>query len=105
MRKLSLALLLLAACGGDDDPNACVFDGRYELGFVPTNGCEGGSFTLPGTNLDEECSVTVRDVNLEGTPYVATISCPAGDPVIECEGFATYANGCEYDVYLRRLSP
>jgi hypothetical protein len=104
MRKLSLALLLVAACGGDDDSDACVFSGRYEIGFVPLNGCDGGSFQLPGTDVPEECVSTARDVNLQGVSYVSTISCPASDPVVECEGYATYANGCEYSVYLRRLT-
>lgn len=102
MRALAVALLLAGCAGGGED--SCVFEGRYDVGFLPENGCDGGSFTLLGTSLPEECSATIRDVNLQGIPYVATISCPASDPVVECEGWATYANGCEYSVYLRRLT-
>lgn len=105
MRKLSLALLLLAACGGDDDSDVCVFGGRYELGVIPTNGCMGNSATVPLFGEEPTCSRGFDQVGLNGARQNIFISCIPGDPVIECEGFASDSNGCQYDVYMRRLSP
>jgi len=106
MRKLSLALLLVAACGGDDDSDACVFDGRYSMGFVPiTEGCQPQSLEIPFYGLkEEECLFSTSDVAPNGVSFDVSMSCRPGDPVGECEGFTTYSNGCSYNVYLRRLA-
>jgi hypothetical protein len=107
MRKLSLALLLLlAACGGDDSDDRCVFEGRYEFGYLSEMAaCEPRTATLPFARHEEPCAQSSNDITLDSVPYNLFFSCPSGDPVVECEGFANFANGCMYDVYVRRLSP
>jgi hypothetical protein len=105
MRKITMALLLLAACGGDDESNACIFDGRYEIGYLPTTaGCTPRSTTLPFARHEEPCAQTTSDITLDFVRFDLFLSCPSGDPVVECEGFANFADGCTYDVYARRLA-
>lgn len=112
MHKLSLALLiLLAACGGSDDDasdDSCVFEGRYEMGFDPiTPGCQAGSIEIPPAYVgyEEECFFELNDVAPNGVSFEVTFSCRPGDPVVECEGLASYSNGCAYNTHLRRISP
>jgi hypothetical protein len=104
MKRIALAIMLVGCASGEEIELGCTFEGRYELGFLPTNGCNGRSVTLLGTEVQEECYSSASGVNLEGVAYVYTISCAPGDPVVECEGFGSYANGCEYDLYMRRLT-
>jgi hypothetical protein len=95
------AALMLVACGGSDD-DRCVFSGRYEFGFIPTNGCAGYSTSAPLFG-EEECSAGVDQIALNGARQTGFLSCFPGDPVVECEGWVGDSNGCLYDAYVRRI--
>jgi hypothetical protein len=103
----ALFLVLLIGCGGDEeDDNACIFDGRYEFGYLSEMAeCPPQSTALPFAKHEEPCAQSMDDVTLDGVAYNVFFSCEPGDPVGECEGFANYANGCRYDVYVRRVAP
>jgi hypothetical protein len=107
--KLQKALVLglvVLACGDEDDDNACIFEGRYDFGYLSDMAeCEPVSQQLPYAKHEEPCAQSYDDITLNGVPYNVFFSCLPGDPVVECEGFANYANGCSYDVYIRRVEP
>jgi len=102
--KLIIIAALLSACAttGTDDEE-CVFDGAYEFGMLPDNGCESSSFVQQFNGESDECYWAHEDVNFEGVRYFAIVSCEPGSPVVECSGTSVYANGCEYTSYIRRI--
>jgi len=105
LKRLILAgFLALGGCA-DDESDTCVFDGTYEIGFIPTNGCTGTSQRLPLYNAEDECSVQTDQIGLSGARQVSVLTCEPGDPVVECSGFMNDSDGCSFDVYMRRVSP
>jgi hypothetical protein len=102
MRIFALALLLACA---PDDSTECVFDGRYEFGMLPSNGCGALSEQLYANNERDACYTTESVLALDGTRRNVSLYCEAGDPVVECSGFAHGSDGCRWDVYMRRIGP
>lgn len=102
MRRLAFVLLL--ACGSDES-DVCIFDGRYEMGFIPRNGCGAFSEQIFVNHEQDECYTTEDIIALDGTRRNIGIFCEAGDPVVECEGFAFGSDGCQWDAYMRRVGP
>jgi hypothetical protein len=101
MRLLALALLLACA---PDDSTECVFDGRYELGFLSA-GCGSWSEQLYANSERDACYTNQDIVALDGTRRSISLYCEDGDPVVECSGFAHGSDGCRWDVYMRRIGP
>lgn len=102
MKKL--LLMLLVACTNEPDSDACIFDGRYEMGMLPTNGCGANSETLYANNEEDECYTSQDIIALDGTRRTLYLSCEAGNPVVECSGFANSSDGCSWDMYMRRIA-
>jgi hypothetical protein len=104
---VAVYLAVCAGCGGDeDDGNVCIFDGRYDSGFLPiTAGCPSFSFAAPIYDDEEECIQSGSDITPTGVTFDLFLSCVPGNPVVECEGIANLSNGCSYNAYLRRLAP
>lgn len=99
------ALLLLAlACGGSDGEEACIFDGPYEIGFIPTNGCGAVSQRIEAYGMEDECFTSIDQISNSGARQRIFVTCEPGDPVVECSGFANDSDGCTWDVYMRRLT-
>jgi hypothetical protein len=105
MSLLRVALLAAGALAcGDDEPGACFFDGRYEIGFISYNGCGDLSEQVIGNGEQDECSTQETFAALDGSERMVYLSCRAGDPVVDCEGFMHGSDGCRWDVYMRRIA-
>jgi hypothetical protein len=103
--RLGAALLLALLACAPDDSTECVFDGRYEFGMLPSNGCGALSEQLYANNERDACYTTESVLALDGTRRNVSLYCEAGDPVVECSGFAHGSDGCRWDVYMRRIGP
>lgn len=93
-------------CGGGEDGSGderCVFEGRYEIGLVPRNGCNSLSAPYDGGEMAEQCSTAIDQLGVTGAVQRGFISCQPGSPVVECTGFMSDSTGCQWDVYLRRI--
>lgn len=101
--RLFFVTSLLLGCKVDSE-DACIFDGRYEFGFVATNGCESVTEQLTFFDEESECDSTIDQVAFDGSRQLGIITCEPGDPVVECGGFASASNGCRWDLYFRRLA-
>lgn len=106
MRGLALALVVLAACGGPDDPSECT-DGETRACYLGPPGTEGVGTCAPGLEtcaggrftgiclgdivpivehcdgLDEDCSGVVDDVAGSGALCTGDDGC---EGVVGCEG-------------------
>lgn len=108
---VALAVVALSGCAGaEEDTDRCVFGGRYDIGvdwsepgYRPECGLFARSLTANGE--EDECIYSGRELTVAGDLVQLTISCEAGDPVIECAGYADSSSGCSWPVYIRRIVP
>ena len=104
---VSLVGAMLNGCSGADESEGCVFDGRYEMGFLAYESpldCSSTSFTIFGEGEDE-CSTDIDQFGQSGAHQIGYISCEPGDPIVGCEGYMSDSDGCQWQLYLRRVSP
>lgn len=104
MKKLFA--ILLVGCAGADESDICVFDGQYEMGFIAYESrldCTSNSVTFFGTGEDE-CSTSIDQVSVNGAQQTGYISCTPGSPVVECEGYVSDSDGCQWQAYVRRIA-
>lgn len=99
-----VAFLLICGCAGGEEDDKCIFDGRYEMGFIPRNGCEAGNESFTAAHEEDECHTSVDQISLGGARQLGFISCEPGDPVVECSGFLNDSDGCSWDLYIRRIA-
>lgn len=104
MKRIIAALIIVTGCGDEPDDGVCIFRGSYDIGLTPrVSGCQylsEGSFFL---DEEGECSSGIDQLSLEGVWQRGFISCEPGDPVVKCAGFLNDANGCSWDLYMRRI--
>ncbi len=99
MKYLVIIGLLFGCIAPDEDE--CVLDGKYEFGALSYTGCNNNSEVFYFNNEVTECFQ--EETSVDGT--FMQMSCDPGNPVGECEGILTYANGCRYTTYVRRIAP
>lgn len=105
MKKFILVLAIAGCAGGQSSEDTCIFDGDYEMGLVPTNGCAYlGGDTYTFHHVEGECSSSLSQLKTSDMYGVTGfMSCGQGDPVVECEGFASRSDGCTYTSYIRKV--
>ncbi len=95
---------LTAGCGDGEPVDTCVFDGRYEMGLIAYESaleCSSNSVVIFGTGEDE-CSTVIDQLGPSGARQSGYISCDPADPVVECSGFMSDSDGCQWEIYMRR---
>ncbi len=108
MKRL-LILALALGCAGADGPEdgLCRFDGTYEIGLLPTNGCAKDS-QKAYLHETSECNSIIDTLAADGSWRKGLMSCNPnghGGQVVECDGFVASTDGCDWDAYMRRVSP
>jgi len=95
-------------CGDfDAEPRGCIFEGRYEMGFLAYESpldCGSSSVSFFGEGEDE-CSTSIDQLGSSGARQTGYISCDPADPVMECTGYMSDSDGCQWELYIRRISP
>jgi hypothetical protein len=101
---LALSVDGWGCAGADDTDDACVFDGYYEIGLISRNAlCVSGSERIYLSDQEDECLAPIDTFTPDGARRQGILSCIPGDPVVECEGFASDTSGCSFDAYVRRV--
>ena|SRR5688572_15670915 len=88
-------------------PEGCVFDGRYEIGYLAHESplqCSSNSLSFFGDGEDE-CSTYIDQLGPSGALQTGYISCDPADPVVECTGYMRDTDGCQWELYVRRIVP
>lgn len=103
LRRLFFVASLLFGCIAESE-DACIFDGRYEMGVISTTGCESTTESISFFDEEGECETLISQIADDGALQRGIITCEPGDPVVECGGFMTASNDCRWDIYIRRIA-
>lgn len=106
---LAVAFLLSGvACSDEPDDGSCYFDGRYELGYIArTPDCRGSSVSINFYDETDECSSEIDQLSNAGARQRGFVTCNPdgnGGQVVECDGYMSDSDGCEFDIYMRRVA-
>lgn len=91
----------------EGDDTKCVFEGRYDIGYIAYESsldCSSNSVSFFGTGEDS-CSTEINQLSVSGARQIGYISCDPADPVVECSGYVYDDVGCQWDAYVRRVVP
>lgn len=105
MFKKIIPVTLLLGCQPEADSNACIFEGKYEVGYLAYESpldCSSNSAVIYGTGEDE-CSTNIDQLGPTGARQLGYVSCDPGDPIVECLGYMGDSDGCQWEIYVRRI--